>query len=748
MWIPYILHGIVGTWWYVIQGGLLQNILVISGKLISGINFLPLFYVGIFIDELLLLVGVWLLGRRFFVSTYTVLFVALAIMGSCIWVLQPWWNFHLYYAVPLILYFIHEFIDSGKWRHLFLGGNLLLIQSLGNLPYFLPLISLTIFLYFLFYLGLTFKETFWKIRALRFGWPSFLVMTALAGLFFCLYFVMRFGTDQLVNYSHRAPDGGASLNLFLSYGGKICWKAWLELLLGISFGLDYTLYIGVICFPFIVFGLLFNQNKTNMHFLFMVIILLLFSMGTIVSVFFYYCWPMMNFFRHLALISPLIKVFICFVAGFGFDAIFYKKPNRKKSIGEKASLIGMSLFMFGVSASLWLLSINYPDNYHFFVKLVEYMIPRQLPVNNELFDRDLIPMLLMRTSFFAMAASILLVSIFLIKREKYLTPFIVILLILHGGDIYGFKFLEVSQKSVPLTDKLYKIINFQAMPYSRNRDTSFETNNSRAELLKSLPFLAPGVLNFSTHAFLFKDELGNSLRINFGLYPLDQYMRAYWGQPIHDLSVKLRGLVYPSMFVLPRLEFPREHPAALKISGVTEDKIQFFQEAEIVPSDDLIASYITDPNYKGDMIFLSPQKEIKSGIPVSISPLSGNALTKNNRLHLPYQILKFDSNDLTITIQNNEAKPAWLLYSDVWHPFWRVTVNGQKTKVYKANLAYKVVKLSKGFNKVHFYYKSQLFSALSVIFWNKFLLLADVDSCHVGKNFILPGYVTKWFRRG
>ncbi|MEN6421575.1 MAG: hypothetical protein ABFD76_06460, partial [Smithella sp.] len=59
-WMPFMTQGTVATWWHTIQGGILQNVLLLSGGLFKDINFLPLFYAGIFLDELLLLAGVWL----------------------------------------------------------------------------------------------------------------------------------------------------------------------------------------------------------------------------------------------------------------------------------------------------------------------------------------------------------------------------------------------------------------------------------------------------------------------------------------------------------------------------------------------------------------------------------------------------------------------------------------------------------------------------------------------------------------
>jgi uncharacterized membrane protein YfhO len=162
------------------------------------------------------------------------------------------------------------------------------------------------------------------------------------------------------------------------------------------------------------------------------------------------------------------------------------------------------------------------------------------------------------------------------------------------------------------------------------------------------------------------------------------------------------------------LEFPRQHSAALKISGVTEDKIQFFSGADIISSDDTIASLITNSNYKGDIIFLSPLgKKYKMD---NVSGYSENNLSANKRLRLPYQVQRFDANNLEVTADSNDLESAWLFYSDVWHPLWRATVNGKETPVYKANLAYKAVKLDRGFNKVHFYFKSGLMSFIHYVF--------------------------------
>ncbi|MCX5848573.1 MAG: hypothetical protein NTW65_03900, partial [Deltaproteobacteria bacterium] len=142
---------------------------------------------------------------------------------------------------------------------------------------------------------------------------------------------------------------------------------------------------------------------------------------------------------------------------------------------------------------------------------------------------------------------------------------------------------------------------------------------------------------------------------------------------------------------------------------------------------------ITNANYKGDIIFLSPLEKNKKISSVDSLYFSENYLSSNKRLRFPYQIQRFDSNNLEVTTNVNETESAWLLYSDVWHTFWRATVNGKETPVYKANLAYKAVKLEKGFNKVHFYFKSKLLSALYLIFGLNALCWFVIIICLTGK---------------
>ncbi|HEC70166.1 MAG TPA: hypothetical protein ENI31_07795 [Candidatus Omnitrophica bacterium] len=743
-WIPFMTHGTVANFWYFLQAGLFQNILLNSPPLFKNINFLVFFNLGIFIDKLILLVGVWLLAKRFFSSLFTVFFVTLTSLASSVWVSQIWWNFHLYYVLPLILYLLHTFLDKKRWIYLFLAGGLLAIQTLGNLFYFLPVTTLVIFLYFLFYSIFNFKEVVQDIKNLKWGWVPFVSFFSIIFLLILIYLGLKIGTDQLIKYNPgRNLDGTVSLETFLYYAGNSGLAKWMELFSGISPILDYTLYLGIICPALIILGLIVNPRKRYLHFFLLLITLLFFSGGTLLSVFFYYTWPFMKFFRHLSLVSPLIRLFLCFLGGVGLEAI--SRRERWKNLSSISLLIlalltlGVSGILFYLSSDPWLVKTlirkTIDCGYSFINPLTKeiFVIKSGLAPLIKLFHPHILILRISRTAIFGLILSVLLGSIAFVRLKKYKLLFLSFLLFFHFLDIYSYKFLEVSLRSKMLTDKQYRITNFQDIFYSKRRSLYFLENNPRASIL-----IAPkrflngniryeiglyGSLYWTNQAFLFKDSLNSPFRTESWLISLDNLMRVYWGSPLHNFSIKPKGLsLYGG------LKFPLTHPAVLKITGVEKDKIQFFSSAYALSSDMEIGSKITAPEYKGDILFLSPS-QVDTQIPRWSKDKS---LSSNERLYLSYEILKFDSNNLILTVDNPSKESIWLFYSDVWHPFWKAKVNGENTEVFKANLAYKAIRLKPGLNKVHFYFNSpilsfiQKFFGLSALFWVGFVVLLTI----------------------
>jgi len=90
--------------------------------------------VGMMLEELLLLVGVWRLATRYFASPQTRFFVAVSALGSSLWVDAQAPNLREVAALPLILSLLHEALETPSRSPLLLAGSLTLLQAVGKSP--------------------------------------------------------------------------------------------------------------------------------------------------------------------------------------------------------------------------------------------------------------------------------------------------------------------------------------------------------------------------------------------------------------------------------------------------------------------------------------------------------------------------------------------------------------------------------------------------------------------------------------
>ncbi|MCB9757693.1 MAG: hypothetical protein H6753_04620 [Candidatus Omnitrophica bacterium] len=690
-WMPFMTQGTVASWWYFVQASLFQNTLMLAHGLLKSINFMICFNAGMFVDELLLMIGSWLLARRFLQSPLALFFTVASILSSCVWMTQPWYNFHFYYAIPLILHFGHRFLETGRWRYFFFAGNLLTIQMLGNLPYFLPLISLVIFLYFIFYGLFQFDLILNQLKRITWNFKTILCILGILSSLVGVYVVLSSGTDQIVNYNYgRELDISTTIDGFLSYAGNFNLHKWEELFIGISPALDFTLYGGLFIIPMIIFGLVINAQRRNFHFVFLILILISISVGSKVAALFYYIWPLMKFYRHLTLISPIIKLLLCFLAGFGFDALINNVKHRKYL------LILSALIIFSILLTLLNLQNNFNDHLTNVVS-TSSELPILMKTRHPTFQ-----ILRIERSFMIAAVFILVIFCSYILHRKNLGVLgIIFLLTFHTWDIYSYKFSEASLRTLSLTDSQIELTKFQPMPFSKFRETAYPDNNARYDLVTHLP--TPGQQYWSNSSFAFFDDVGSAFRTDHWLLPLDNFMRAYWKQPIDNLKIKPKGLFYYY-----HLSFPSGHVAAGKFAAATYPKIQFFSDAHLIYDPQRIATLISNDTYAGDILFLSAHNNLQPQKNNSRSHKPKGFLQDNERLAIPFDIKNFSSNTLELEMNVPNNKNVWLMYSDVWHPNWKAFNNGHQIQLERANLAYKAIQLMPGKNKITFKFFSPL----------------------------------------
>jgi hypothetical protein len=706
-WIPYMNQGTVASLWYGIQASFLQAVLLQLPWLARSADLLSIYHIAMFVDELILLTGTWLLARRFF-EVPTVFFVSISVVASCVWLDQPYWNFRLYYAVPLVLELGHRFLDTGRWRWAFLTVNLLALQTIGNLPYLIPLTSFVVFLYFAFY-TVTNRTLVWqRLQSLSWDWRAFAVLAGGALCFAAAYTCVTRGTEQLVGYNWgRNLDGTTNLSFFMSFGGFTDIGKWNDIVLRMSPALDSTLYGGMLLGPFLLCGLA-AVDRRRFHVVLTAGLLLLFTLSTPISRLVYYAWPGMWYFRHIGLVSSLVKVLFCFVAGVGFESLFTPDPGRRRSTVRAVGLVGGTVLAVGAWWAITTASSPAAiDRYVSGITVVDVARPLFVFDRNELAER------LRSSAKWAAAGAVIagLVALVLTSHRstRRMRPAILwLVLVFVTVDLYQFKFAYLFDRSDSITIDQLSVMDSSPMPFSPRRVLNL--HQARAEgqsrLVGTIGFNRllhqwfegggqHGALYWTNNAFWFVDEINTTLQADSWLAPLNQFARMF------------RDGV--------GVDFPVERNAAARLGGIGADKIRFFAHAYSIRSTADLAPLLTDDDYKGDLLFVS-SPDIASRQTMAVPWRSQQSLSADESRRLPYRVERFDANNLIIKVSNTESTRLWMSYADVWHPWWHATVNGRPVPVYRASVAYKAVEIEPGENLVHFHFGSRLFSVLAALF--------------------------------
>jgi len=676
-WMPYLTQGTATTWHQVWQGGFVQQVLLLAGPLFRGANFLPLFYLGLFFDELLFLSGVWLLARRYYKAPSTAFFVSVAAAGSVLWTDQIWYNFHAFYAVPLILAWVHDFLEHGTRWKLFAAADLFLVQTYGNLPY-LPVMTGLVLLFYGASELLVFRR---RIRFDHFR-PRPLDALGIAlcgGVAALLYLSVKSGTDQnVIQTLNRNPDGTTRLDDFLVYGGETSPVRYLEFLHGVSPSFNATLFCGFFTPAFAALALLYRPGRRTLQLLLALTLTLLFSCGFLEAVApsAYVLIPGMRYFRHVAYIAPFVKLFVIFLAGLGFEGARRRFQLRGRP-GRTAGILLLTL-----AAALAILAFSPPLAGSFANKVEAAM--GHAPAAPSLTDPGLLSRRLLLSAAGAAGAGLLLL---LSAWKPAASPVWTAILAVHALQVFGWQLDIVREKTLRLDPAQYALQELRPLPYVSRRSADY-ASNPRYRALEGALFRgadgAYGTMSWTADAYLFQDAPSSRFRTTDWMAPLDELMRAYTGQPIHDRSQPL------SAWGGYRLNFPLQHPAAARVIGLETDKIQIFSGAHRMGSP---APYLTAPDFLGDLLLLD-------GVGYGAIP----SISANERLDVPYEVLEFAANHLRVktTVPQN----AWLLYCDVWHPSWKAEVNGKAVPVVRGQIAYKAVPLEAGENVVEFRFRA------------------------------------------
>ncbi len=724
-WVPYVVHGAPTAYSNGEFGGRLQDVLLLISSFLPKINFLTYLNLGFLIDELLLAVGMWLWASRLFQHKLTMAFVSGTVLASSVWVYAPGFNLQIYCAIPLVLYFFHQFLDQGRWRYFLFGMNLLAIQAIGGAPYFFPVSSLVVFLYTVFYCLFNARDTQVKLRRIKFSVPAVISCLLVILSFMIVFSFYHFSFDQITINREADPEGKIGIVQFLSYGGSAGFAKWSALLLGFSSHLDIMLYSGILTVLLVIFYLLTGLKREGVPILVTFIFLLFFSAGGVLTKICYYVWPLMSYYRHVTYTAMIAKVFMIMLAGFGLDRLMHWKFQVSEEKHGKRSLVFMIVLALLMGISFIYVCSSGQAVYDLMVKLkamTDVFLLRQYHLSNESFYDFIlnglgegrgqfdegISLIVCQLTRAAIAALMIggLLCVLLVKDKIKKGLLITVLVLFHFSDVFGYKCLEMNLRTVKLDRQMTDLFNFHDMSFNRQRRTDLDWMNPRVfsffkdeALLKVL--LSSRWLYSSDNTLLFTDQVNGAFRTDYWPKSFNDYIRAHWRLPLDEYAIPKEKNKSQSLIV-----FPFEKESAKKISGITKEKIQFFSKAYALSSRDQTAEVLADPQYQGDAIFLDMDQDAEKSYQGVVEGFNKDELSRNDRVILRYEVLEFDANNLKLSVNNDSGQKVWLHYSDSWHPLGKVTINGKKGEIYKSNLAYKAVLLEQGANVVWFRFHS------------------------------------------
>ena len=691
-WLPFVTHGAPSNFWIVISQGLAASAVSAAGRRLALVPFLPYFEAGLFFDEFAFVLGCLLLARRCYRSPVAVLFVTASLAYTTITARQPWYNFHLVYLLPLLLYCLDRAARDASPRHLGLAALVGAGTVLGNLPYFLPLTVFTVAVFAAAVAAFARDDLPRTVRQLgrSIAWPAAAALAVPVCLAAAVAVFVRDGFAHTIFAAGRTTHGQVALRNFLTYGWATGFGKFNDLIGRYPSGLnnrDNTLYAGVLTVPFCLVALARVRAPMSYAFGATAVVLALFSAGTFVSEAFYFAMPFGRYYRDVGHAAPLAKLFVVFYAGYGVDA-FWDVARRVALYGSlrpRRDRIVVYLLIAALTAGPTLLlaqrgfaspSYWFPD-----VPGFAYVV--------------------------ALTVAFLVLFVVMLRRPDLAAALAAVALVIHVADVLWFKTEFEYLRVPPVSAAVIDLFRPAAYGFPTERTLSY-TNARFAALAPAIlehgvlpgggrtPYFYEyrfhgGSLYWTTDSFLFLDAAASPFRTDFWQDGVDAFYHAW---------------VPPAAAVHEHLGFPMpEAPAYRKLSGVEFPKLQLFAGIRLLPADAAVARALAAPGFAGNQVVASAQDTTPPGTTGGTQifrraagpPRTGDRLERGS---VVVQTFTFDT--LRVRVTNGAPTAGVLYYADAWDPGWRAFVDGAPVPVLRANLGFKAVVVPPGSSEVRF----------------------------------------------
>jgi hypothetical protein len=726
-WFPYGQYGIDGSlfWLSALTPSCYATGLI--GSLLRVRDALLLFKMSVLIDQLVLLLGTYLLCRRLFPRRITTVFVCIGMICSTVWYYQLFLNFKIYYLVPLLLFFYIRFYLDRRPRFLYIACLLGLISLMGNAIYFL---SLWLYLFIIVSVPLLLRFGAALRCLFQHELVDYVTLVLLVSVATAWVLTLQHSTDGLAWLTHGRDEatGKVLLSDFLTYGGiPKPGEVGLEMLAGTRTTVlkDNTYYIGLLPLALVFYAVVRVRNTCCYALLLGCAALVGLSFGGWVARAAYH-FPLMPYYRHIGLVYGLVKLLLLLCSGFGLERFLSGLESAHRpwqSLAPIIALTGAGLAAFA------LVRTGLPGPFEFG--------SRFLGLQNSLTDRTQIHNLVwhlfcLRLGTYALGVVCLIVTIIAASRgaigayslARVGSATAVVCLLADGLAYQVNVYLERPKLPPDLASRTSSLwvrpVTFQDR---RGYTPSEEYQRDRLALLCNMS------LNGATHCYFYNAIQFDPVRPADPNYPVFR---------MDNVAVGMKRLLEARGGALAlwvtRSFLPAHDSALLAALGSAAPKLRLVRRSIAAASE----------KEAWDLVRRTPEID-QVVVLIGRSPSGGDAASVSAAGKVDtVAVREFSADHLTAEVEVADGG-AWLVYADGYHPAWRAAVDGHVIPVFEANLAFKAVHLSEGRHIVCFSYREGSRGASKLFLVMMGVLFALTGSATV-ISFVLSGLVASWPR--
>jgi hypothetical protein len=661
-WLPYTAYGMAAGELALRWITPAMYLTGLAGAILHNRDALGLFRIALTLETLILATGVYLLARSLFRRRATVLFVGIGILGSTMPLFEINWNFRIFYLMPLIFYFLLRFSREKQPHFLWWACWTLVLSQIGVPAYYLPLHGL----FFMLALCLLTAGNPGVISCLftrrKKNILSFLgfSLTAFIYTYFLIHRLDGLQGDPSTPLNGFAP---LPLNKFLGENDPAALMG-LEKFLGFFWESSYnficSVYVGILPVVFALYACLRIRRRFFWGFFSLLIFLALLSAGDPYGVTraVYSLFPPLRFFPRIGYLCGLIRPLVIFMAGFGLEVFL----NDLAGFGEREGKIRARRLLFGCGLLVFVLM----------TVLAHFMPPSRL---------FLIPSSSFYLGQYSAFLAVLLCSVRTARARNAAWTILALfaLDILSSANLY----LVTTPPQPSISDR--KIFDVSSYGFQAARKTI-------GQWLQT-PSRSAAAFQLSSGNTPIPDSTIASFVLEDTCLPLSD--SEWMNQNVRELF-QTRFELYRKINTYPQLlqtDFfpPQDYAFFRSVMGCSDAKLRLSNAVVFARSPEEAAKMLQNDT----RIVL--EIESQNGLPQTNSKAPAQASGS-------VKVSEISFNRLEARAEVTDPAGAWLYYADAYDPGWKASVDGRKTLILRANLAFKAVYLTQGKHTVRFWF--------------------------------------------